>query len=66
MEEPKKQVSFPILDGETGEIEELYMEEEDYQAMVDYENQMEFERRERRERLQREEHESLRYDRDFD
>lgn len=61
-----KQVKFPVLDGETGEIEEMWMEEEDYQAMVDYENQMEFERKEKRERLQREEHESLRYDRDFD
>lgn len=64
--EPKKQIAFPVLDGETGEIEELYMDEDAYQAMVEYEEQIEFERRERRERLQREEHESLRYDRDPD
>lgn len=61
MSDPKKQVSFPVLDMETGEVEELYMDEDAYQAMVEYEEQQEFERKERRGRLRREEHESLRY-----
>lgn len=57
-------IKIDVWNLDTDEMEELYMDEDEYNAMIEYETREEFERNERCERLRREEYESLRYSRD--
>jgi hypothetical protein len=64
MNEPEKPtVKFLVL-GDSGEIEELTMDENDYNDMVEYENKYEIEKEERRRHHSELEHRMMRYDRD--
>jgi hypothetical protein len=64
MDEPKKEVSFPVWDQETNEFIEITMDVDDYNAMVAYEEAYAKEQEERRKRRLEEEYAALRYDRD--
>lgn len=64
MSDPKKQVSFPVWDLETNEIEEFHMDEDDYNDMVEMEKQQEKEREERHKRHAQEDHGAYIYSRD--
>lgn len=58
MSEPKK---LTVWNFDTDEIEEMVMDEDDYQKMVEYEEQLEFEAKLRRERAMQEEWDILQY-----
>lgn len=64
MEPTQKQVNFHVWDLDTGEVEELCMDEETYREWEEMEQRMEFERHERRENARRRDMEAMYYDRD--
>jgi hypothetical protein len=63
--EPKT-VSFPVLNGDTGEIEMLEMDEQDYKDMCAAEEEDERKRKEREQHAYEEERSVWRYIRDDD
>ena len=63
-DEPKKQITFEVINLETNEIEEWSMDEDDYKDMVECEKKHEEEREKLRKARSELEHRMMRYDKD--
>ena len=60
-----KQVKLVVWNLDTDEIENVFMDEQDYQDMIAYEAEIEKKDQERRKRLRQEEAYAARFDRNY-
>jgi hypothetical protein len=61
--DPSKQIKFPVLDMESGEIEEFCMDEDTYQEWLAEEQRIEFERYQRYQNACERDRKAMSYDR---